>query len=184
MTRQLIRQLSLLRTSKNNQALSSNFILFDTNERARDNQVRLFGSRQNKKVKGKNISQGSGRLSENEEITNILVACLDASPRGEPEELRTKEELKRREEIVKAYTRGRFEEHNASEHDLSCKWKLKEFAIDAIPEGFLKDDAMKVNEDSDSLPPLWRRHALHTPPIPGFNISDWIDNDENDTKKN
>lgn len=145
---------------------------------------RSLSSRQAKKEKKGKGSSSSNRLSDDDEMTNMLIACLDAKPRGEPSERRTEEEMKRRKNIVKAYTIGRFEQHNESEHDWTCKWKLKNFAIDAIPDGFLKDEAIKVSEPGDGgFPPLWRHHALHTPPIPGFNPADWLNDDEEDDKK-
>lgn len=159
--------------------IDTNMVMCVDNE---NGQYRSFGSRQAKREKksGKGAA-ASGRLNEDEQMTNMLIACLDAPSREEPIDRRTVEEMERRKNIVKAFTVGRFEQHNESEHDMSCKWKLKNFAIEAIPEGYLKDEALKVSESNDDFPPLWRPHALHTPPIPGFNPADWM-NDDGDKK--
>lgn len=57
---------------------------------------------------------------------------------------------------------------------------MKKFAIDAIPVGFLKEEALNISKDEDSIPPLWRPFAYDTPPIDGFNPRDWIKNDNDD----
>jgi len=144
-------------------------------------QCRDFGSRQVKKQKQQSSGGGGNEPSkkkmDEDAMFKMVIACLDAKPRKEPPERRTEEEMERRSKIVKAYTLGRIIQHNDLNHELACQGKLRDHAIEAIPEGFLKDEALIVHA-TKQLPPLWRPHAHYTPPIPGFDIDELYEDDE------
>lgn len=73
-------------------------------------QNRSFGSKRAKKSKQKGGSDTVGkRLSDDNDIINMVVACLDSKPSGEPVDRRTPDEMERRAEIGRAYTVGMFE---------------------------------------------------------------------------
>jgi hypothetical protein len=114
-----------------------------------------------KKIKGKK-QDGVGDRN-----LDLILRALDA-PITEPPKP-DEEEARRNYEIGRNYVIGMFEQHNAHNHDLACKIKLKEFAIKMLPrDSKLKEEALK--EDSSS-PPLWRPIPNYTPPIPGFDPS-------------
>ena len=124
--------------------------------------------RKEKKAGGKNTeSQRSKELS-------TIMAALDAPERKEPPV--SDEEKARRYTIGRNYTIGRFRLHNENEHDLACKIRLKQHAIQMLPrDSKLKEEALKI---SDEMPPLWRPIPVWTPPIPGFDPSMYIVKDD------
>jgi len=124
-----------------------------------------------KKKKKGGQSEEAQKSQEQKDIDNI-IKCLDAPMRMEPPI--TAEEQERRRQIVRNYTIGRFEEHNEREHDLSCKIKMKLHAIKMLPNNTkLKKEAL--NEDGGDDPPYGKGFPMWTPPIPGFNPSDYDD---------
>ena len=109
---------------------------------------------------------------------DLILASLDAPLRLEGE--LSPEEKARRYEIGRNYVIGRFRQHNEIHHDLACKIKLKSHAIKMIPKNTkLKEEAMKID---DSCPPGWRHIAKWTAPIPGFDPSQFVDKDDQDTR--
>ena len=77
---------------------------------------------------------------------------------------------------------GKFKQHNELNHDLACKLKMKNHAIKLLPKandehfGYLKKAALTLDEDM--VPPYHRPIPVDTPPIPGFDPSKFMD-DEN-----
>ena len=114
-----------------------------------------------KKKKGKKGEGGADRHLD------LIFRSLDAPVTKPPKP--DDEEARRNYEIGRNYVIGMFEQHNALNHDLACKLKLKNFAIKMLPRNSkLKEEALK--EDSSS-PPLWRPIPNFTPPIPDFDPS-------------
>jgi hypothetical protein len=121
-----------------------------------------------KKKKGKQTEAGHDRHLD------LILRALDA-PISKPPEF-TEEEKARNYEIGKNYVIGMYERHNAINHDLACKMKMKTFAIKMLPRNsWIKEEALKVDH---SAPPLWRPIPQDTPPIPNFDPSQFIHRDE------
>lgn len=94
----------------------------------------------------------------------LILAALDAPMRQEP--TISEEERERRYQIGRNYVIGKFRQHNEIHHDLACKLQLKNHAIRMLPKNTkLREEALKIDE---SGPPSWRHHPVWTPPIPGF----------------
>eukprot|EP00934_Nitzschia_sp_Nitz4_P007452 Nitzschia sp. Nitz4//scaffold1_size375055//269315//269764//NITZ4_000305-RA/size375055-processed-gene-0.381-mRNA-1//1//CDS//3329541132//7442//frame0 len=122
--------------------------------------VRYMGS---VKKKEKSSKGESSRPRDLEVILKALDAPVTTPPPADAEE------LARREAVRKAYTIGKFKQHNTENHDLNCKLRMKQHAMDMLPKNSaLKEKALQV----DTLgPPRWRRIPAWTPPIPGFDPS-------------
>lgn len=120
-----------------------------------------------RKVKKKEKSRKeTGRPKELE----IILASLDAKKTKEPPI--DDEENARRSEIRKAYTIGKFKEHNEENHDLACKLKLKKHAMKMLPkDSEIKQKAMEID---DAGPPRWRTIPAWTPPIPNFDPKEFM----------
>ena len=120
-----------------------------------------------KKVKKKNDTGRSRDLQ-------ILLDCLDA-PKAKPPPP-DEEETNLRRIVEKNYTIGKFKQHNAENHDVACKMKLKKHAINMLPKGTaLKQRALEIDDKS---PPRWRIIPAWTPPIPGFDPSEFMIKEE------
>lgn len=105
---------------------------------------------------------------------DLVLAALNAPMRVEPEI--SAEEKARRYEIGRNHVIGRFRQHNEIHHDLACKIQLKMHAVKMLPRNSrVKDEAMKIDH---TYPPLWRHIAVWTPPIPGYDPSEFADKDE------
>lgn len=99
----------------------------------------------------------------------MLVASLDARVTKPPPA--SDEEMERRKLVGKNYVVGKFEQHNALEHDLSCKIRLKNHAIKMMPKhSLIRNAAMEIDDEG---PPKWRHIPVWTPPIPGFDSDDF-----------
>jgi len=123
------------------------------------------------KVKKKERKSSDGGRSRDLEL---LLAFMDA-PKTKPPPA-DEEETARREIVQKNYTIGKFKEHNEENHDIACKMKMKKHAISMLPKGsVLKEKALVVD---DKFPPRWRLIPAWTPPIPGFNPSDYMGTEE------
>jgi Mitochondrial ribosomal protein L28 len=118
------------------------------------------------KVKKKEKKSSKGETSGRSRELELMIACVDA-PKTKPPPA-DEEELARREQILKAYTIGKFKQHNEENHDLACKIRMKRHAINMLPKNSaLKDKALN-DDDEDNFPPRWRIIPAWTPPIPGF----------------
>jgi hypothetical protein len=123
-----------------------------------------------KKPQGK-ASEPTGRSKELE----LILASLDAPSKVEgpvPEE-----ERERRVQIGRNYVIGRFQQHNEMDHDLTCKMHLKRHALRMLKRHTrLNEEALRI--DDDQAAPLWRHMPVWTPPIPGFDPSNFIDKND------
>jgi hypothetical protein len=104
----------------------------------------------------------------------VILSALDA-PKTKPPPA-TPDETAHRELIRKAYTIGKFKEHNRENHDITCKLKMKQHALNMLPKNSkLKEKALEIDETG---PPRWRRIPAWTPPIPGFDPNRFTLTDE------
>lgn len=116
--------------------------------------------------------------------------------------------MARRYEIGRNYVIGCWERHNELNHDLAVKIRMKKYALKMLPrEGQVGDSLMEFMEDAvgekekstretekcsvygrwrrEALkiddwngPPSWRPVPMYTPPIPGFDIEEYMLNDD------
>ena len=124
------------------------------------------------KKKVKKSSEPTGRSRDLE----LLLAFLDA-PRVKPPPPADGAEADRRETVRKNHVAGKFRQHNEENHDISCKLRMKRHAVAMLPKGTaLREKALSV--DDGEYPPRWRTIPAWTPPIPGFNPSDYLVTEE------
>jgi hypothetical protein len=116
----------------------------------------------------------------------LIIRCLDAPIIHPPPP--SKEEAARRYAVGRAHNIGMLELHNAREHDLSCKMRIKTHAISMLPKySTLKAKAL---EPDDSYPPMWRPLPKLFPPIENFDPRVFTDlenemaDDDEDTNDN
>ena len=122
------------------------------------------------KKKVKKSTGESGRARDLE----LLLAFLDAPKVKAPPA--DKEETIRRELVLKNYNVGKFKQHNEENHDIACKLRMKNHAIKMLPKQTgLKEKALEID---DEFPPRWRTIPAWTPPIAGFNPSDYMSIEE------
>ena len=125
------------------------------------------------KVKKKEKKSKTGETGQSRDL-KILLACLDA-PKVKPP-FADKEEMVRRAQIQTNYTVGKFRQHNEDNHDIASKLRMKKHAINMLPKGsVLKENALKID---DKYPPRWRTIPAWTPPIPGFDPSEFMVTEE------
>lgn len=108
----------------------------------------------------------------------MIIRCLDAPYPPKPQ--LTDEQKEQHYNAGRNYVIGRFKQHNELYHDLACKIKMKQHAIKLLPEDEgtnWKEEALKIDEDPDSFPPLWRDIPTDYPPIPGFNPEEFVEED-------
>ena len=121
------------------------------------------------KKKAKKTQETGGRSKELE----LILASLDAPIRKEGPV--SEEEKARRYEIGRNYVIGRFKQHNEIDHDLTCKIHMKNHAVRMLPRNSkIKEEALKI---SDEDPPPWRDIPTWTPPIPGYDPSEFVEKD-------
>ena len=77
----------------------------------------------------------------------------------------TPEELEEYEAKAKAYSRAKMAASRAFQADINEKIRIKKAAVEALPEGAVRDAA---RVEDLSLFPLKRKTPTHTPPIAGF----------------
>ena len=107
---------------------------------------------------------------------DLLIRAIDA-PVAQPPPA-SAEEMQRRFDIGRAYNIGTSKRHNKLNHDLNCKLRMKQHAIDMLPrDSVLREEALKIDEDDDG-PPMWRHVPVWTPPIPGFDPSQFVTDEE------
>ncbi len=120
--------------------------------------------------------------SKKDRMTQILIDVIDAKPRPPPKH--SPEEAQRRYNIGRNYVIGNFKRHNELHHDLACKIKLKNHAIALLPKkddekfGYLKQRALEVDISSEAMPPYYRPIPVDTPPIPDFDPSIFLEEEE------
>lgn len=132
---------------------------------------RSFAAKKKSKVSA--VVEEGGR----DRVTELLIRGFDAAPEKPPPA--SEEEMTRRHEIGRNYVIGCFNRHNEINHDLNCKIRMKNHAIEMLPRNsWIKDEALKISDEDDALPPMWRSIPLDTPPIPGFDASELLLEDE------
>ncbi len=126
-----------------------------------------------KKKKGTGGAEQDSMASKN---MKIVMAALDAPMKAE--RAVSEEEKERRYQIGRNHVIGRFRQHNEIDHDLTCKIHLKQHAIRMLPRHSpLRDAALSINT---TMPPPWRQLPVWTPPIPGFDPSQFVERVEED----
>jgi hypothetical protein len=129
----------------------------------------------------RSFSEEAPESSKGDRITNILTKAVDTRPRPRPDF--SLEEAAKNYQIGRDYNIGRFKVHNDIHHDLACKIRLKEHAIRMMPRntdelGYLRMEALKIDSSPESMPPLYRSIPFDTPPIEGYDASQFLDEDE------
>lgn len=123
------------------------------------------------KVKREKKKGATDTESQRSQELKLIFAALDAPMKQEPPI--SEEEKARRHQIGRNYTIGCFNRMNEFNHDLACKIKMKAHAINMLPRNSkLKEEALKENTE---MSPGWRRIPTWTPPITGFDISQYMD---------
>ena len=140
-------------------------------------QVRLFSDNDGPKQRivkvKKKEKKGKGDGGRSRDL-EVLLASLDA-PKVKPPPADT-EEMARREQVRKAYTIGKFKQHNQENHEIACKLQMKKHAMNLLPKNSkLREKALEVD---DTMPPRWRKMPAWTPPIPGFSPSEFMITEE------
>lgn len=121
------------------------------------------------KKKDRSKQQEGGRKD-----LDLILACLDAPVRKEGPI--SDEEKARRHKIGRDYVIGRFEQNNTFDHELSSKINMKLHAVNMLPKNSrIREEALKIDHEG---PPLWRNQPTWTPPIPGFDPSQFVDKEE------
>jgi hypothetical protein len=115
------------------------------------------------KKKGKKSGDSEGGR---EKSLDLIIRALDAKKAKPPAP--DAEELARRHVVGRNHVIGRFEQHNAREHDLSCKIAMKQHAIKMLPRNSrLKEKALDTEYQGDEvLPPMERKIPRADPPNP------------------
>ncbi len=126
-----------------------------------------------KKKKNKNAQKVDVGSAGRDRMEELLTRGADA-PSHEPPPA-SEEEMARRFEIGRNYVIGMFNQHNEIDHDISCKLRIKDHAVQMLPRNsYIKEEALKISDDDKAVPPLWRHIPSDTPPIPGFDPSEFI----------
>jgi hypothetical protein len=154
------------------------------------------------KTKTPSGSQVAAKEAQSAKMQRLLVAALDAPYLGPPPV--SEEEMAERYRIGRNYVIGCWEEHNERNHDLAVKIRMKKNAIKMLPKegqvgdrlidsnntegveetpgekvsvyGQWREKALKI--DDWNAPPGWRPIPVYTPPIPGFDIEEYINTDD------
>jgi len=133
-------------------------------------------TKQLKVKKKEKKSAKKGKEGGRDRALDLLIRAIDA-PVSEPPPA-SAEEMQRRFDIGREYNIGTSKRHNERNHDLNCKLRMKQHAIDMLPrDSMWKEEALKLDEDDDG-PPMWRHVPVWTPPIPGFDPSQFIADEE------
>lgn len=135
-------------------------------------------------------------------MERLVVEALDAPYVGPPKA--SAEEMAARYEIGRNYVIGCFEAHNELEHDLAVKIRMKRYAVKMLPKEDqvgdslveMKDKEGKLTGEKRSMYGRWREEAvkiddwngppghrpipLYTPPIPGFDIEQYMNEDDDE----
>ncbi|KAL7511394.1 hypothetical protein ACHAXN_008364 [Cyclotella atomus] len=150
------------------------------------------------KAKTPSASQSAAKEAQSTKIERMVVAALDAPYIGPPPA--SEEEMQARYHIGRNYVIGMFERHNEHNHDLAVKIRMKRHAVRMLPKkgqigdclvemkdeegtgektsvyGRWREEAMKI--DDWPGPPEWRPIPMWTPPIPGFDIEQYMESNE------
>lgn len=127
-----------------------------------------------------------------------MVMALDAPYVGPPPV--SEEEMAARYQIGRNYVIGCWKRHNEINHDVAVKIRMKRNAIKHLPKegqvgdcsleagkgsvyGRWREEAVKVKDFTilANGPPAHRPFPMYTPPIPGFDIEQYLDKDDEKT---
>ena len=150
------------------------------------------------KAKTPSASQTANKEAASAKMERMVVTALDAPYVGPP--AASEEEMAHRYQIGRNFVIGSWERHNEMNHDLAVKIRMKRYAIKNLPkEGQLGDGLVSVNNEGEAIqetsvygrwreeamkiddfpgPPGHRPIPMYTPPIPGFNIEEYMENDD------
>lgn len=118
-----------------------------------------------KKKKEDNVKRDRyGNIIDFDQGKSTDIANFQAflEPRKIEPTVRTPEELEEARQMTLEYNKARRQSHWAWEKDLQTKIDLKFAAIDALPDGFLREEAAKPDF---SYPKVTRQIWTHTPPF-------------------
>jgi hypothetical protein len=118
-----------------------------------------------KKKKEDNVKRDRyGNIIDFDQGRSTDIAKFQAflEPRKIEPVVRTPEELEEARQMALEYNKARRQAHWAWERDLQTKIDLKFAAIDALPDGFLKEEAAKPDY---THPKVTRQIWTHTPPF-------------------
>jgi len=125
-------------------------------------------SKKGQKGKKGKMDDGEGSKTD-KEYQNMLRAL--SAPKPKPPAV-SAEEMKKRYELGRNYVIGSFKRHNTLHHDLACKIKLKQHAVNLLPKDCMwKDEALKIHDDDEQL--QWRVFPTPHVPIPDTFPEHW-----------
>jgi hypothetical protein len=105
---------------------------------------------------------------------DLMLASLDAPSKLEPQI--SQEEKDYRHQVGRDYGIGKFRQHNEIDHDLSCKIRMKQHAMNMLPKDTkLREQAMKIDFEG---PPRWKLIPVWTPPLPDFDPTEFREQDD------
>ena len=148
----------------------------------------------NKEKKGPSTAKIEKADSAEKRMTDLLIKAFDAPSLVPPPA--SAEEMERRYNVGRNYVIGCFRRHNELHHDLAVKIRMKRYALRMLPRegidlgdaitaadgrsvyGMWKAEALKVNDNWG--PPDHRHIPMYTPPIEGFDISQYMNKGDED----
>lgn len=152
-----------------------------------------------KKVKKEKRGPSESKLRAKEatanKLTQLMIKAYDAPYRSPPPA--PPEEMERRYHVGRNFNIEMFKRHNEWNHDLAVKIRMKKHAVRMLPKEGELGDAMVVEDGKKSLYGRWKEEAMkindnwgppdhrpvpmYTPPIPGFDPSVYMEQQEEDT---
>ena len=137
--------------------------------------------------------KAQSKAAAESKMVNMLTMAYDAPMVTPPEP--SPEEKERRYQIGRNWVIGKWKEHNEINHDLAVKIRMKRYAMKMLPkEGELGDSLVSVDGKETSVYGRWKSEAykindMHgppdhrhipawTPPIEDFDISQYIEAEE------
>lgn len=138
-------------------------------------------------------AKAQSKAAAESKMVNLLTMAYDAPMVKPPEP--SPEEKERRYQIGRNWVIGQWKEHNEINHDLAVKIRMKRYAMKMLPkEGELGDSLVSVDGKETSVYGRWKSEAhkindmhgppdhrhipMWTPPIEGFDISQYIESEE------
>mmetsp|Transcript_8208 Transcript_8208/g.17748 ORF Transcript_8208/g.17748 Transcript_8208/m.17748 type:complete len:210 (-) Transcript_8208:258-887(-) len=145
----------------------------------------------NKVKKGPSSANLAAKEAKSAKMAETMAKAIDAPMRKPPPA--SDEEMERRYNIGRTYVIESFKRHNRENHDLANKIRMKRHAMNYLPrEGEIGDEVL----DGKSVYGTWRSEAekinmnwgppdhrpipMHTPPIEGFDITQYMDQEDED----
>ena len=149
--------------------------------------------------KGPSASKLAKESSAENKMYEIMIKAFDAPGGVIPKA--SEEEMAHRYNIGRNYVIGCFKRHNEINHDLAVKIRMKNYALEQLPrEHYDLGDVQIIKDEktgeTESLYGKWKREALHIPkylappehrhiamhtaPIEGFDINQYMISEEED----